>query len=109
VVVLVGAACFSALGLVAAARARTVEGASGVINLLLLPMVVVSGVFFSPTRFPEAAQPFIQALPLTALNEALRSVYNDGQTLWAVGPELGIMAAWTLATFLLALRYFRWQ
>jgi ABC-2 type transport system permease protein len=108
-VVLLGAACFSALGLLAAIRARTVETASGIINLILLPMVVVSGVFFSPARFPDAAQPFIQALPLTALNDALRGVYNDGLPLWALGPELAILAAWTLVTFVLAVRFFRWQ
>ncbi len=108
-VVLAGAACFSALGLLAAIRARSVETASGIINLILLPMVVVSGVFFSPARFPEGAQPLIQALPLTALNDALRGVYNDGLPLWALGPELAILGGWTLVTFLLAVRFFRWQ
>jgi ABC-2 type transport system permease protein len=78
VVVALGALTFSALGLLAASRARTVEAASGIINVVLLPMTVLSGVFFSPARFPDAVQPLIAALPLTALNDALRAVYTDG-------------------------------
>lgn len=109
VVVLLGAACFVGFGLLAGSRARTTEGVSGIINVIVMPMLVLSGVFFSPARFPEGAQPFIQLLPLTALNDALRGVYNDGASLLALGPELAIVSAWTLATFLLALKLFRWQ
>jgi ABC-2 type transport system permease protein len=109
VVVLLGAACFSALGLLTATRARSIEAVSGIINVILLPMVILSGVFFSPSRFPEPVQPLIGALPLTALNEALRGVYTDGATLGSLGPELAIVAAWTAGAFVLALRLFRWQ
>lgn len=109
VIILLGAACFSGFGLLASSRVRTTEGISGIINVILMPMLILSGVFFSPTRFPDGAQPFIQALPLTALNDALRAVYNDGLGLAAVVPELLIMAAWSVAVFLLALRWFRWQ
>ncbi len=109
VVVLTGAACFTALGLLAAARTRTTEGVSGVINLVMLPMLVLSGVFFSTERFPDAAQPFIQILPLTALNDALRAIYNEGLGLSSVLGELGIIGLWTLASVALALRLFRWQ
>jgi len=109
VVVLLGAACFTGFGMLVASRARTVETASGLINVVLLPMVVLSGVFFSPTRFPDGAQPFLKALPLTALNDALRGVYNDGVGLTALAPELAIVAGWTVAAFFLALRLFRWQ
>ena len=109
VVVLFGAACFSGFGLLAASRTRTTEGVSGVINVILMPMLILSGVFFSNARFPEVTQPFIQALPLTALNDALRAVYNDGESLGAVIPELLLMVGWTGLVFFLALRLFRWQ
>lgn len=108
VVILLGTMAFAALGLLAATRARTVEGVSGIMNVIMLPMFILSGVFFSASRFPEAMQPFIQALPLTALNDALRAIYNDGLPLAAVPLELGILAAWTGLGTLLALRLFRW-
>jgi ABC-2 type transport system permease protein len=109
VLVLLGTVSFSGLGLLAAARPRTVEGVSGIINVVLMPMVVLSGVFFSASRFPDAAQPLIRALPLTALNDALRAIMNDGLPLSSVPLPLAILAAWGIVTFAVALRTFRWQ
>jgi ABC-2 type transport system permease protein len=108
-VVLVGAACFTGFGLMAASRTRTTEGVSGIINVIIMPMVVLSGVFFSPARFPDELQPLIRILPLTALNDALRAIYNDGAPLSETGTELALLAGWGVVTFLLALRWFRWQ
>ncbi len=108
-VVLLGAMAFAGLGLLSASRARTIEGVSGLLNLAMLPMFVLSGVFFPASRYPEAMQPFVKALPLTALNDALRAVYNDGLPLHAVGLELAIVAGWMVLSFVLALRIFRWQ
>ncbi len=108
-VVLAGGGAFAGLGLLAASRARTTEGVSGIINVIVMPMVVLSGVFFSTSRFPDAAQPLIGLLPLTALNEALRAIYNEGAGLVAVAPELALVVGWGAASFLLALRLFRWQ
>ncbi len=108
-VCLVGALAFAALGLLAASRARTFEAIGGILNLCMLPMWVTSGVFFSAANFPDAAQPFVQALPLTALVDALRAVILDGAGLPAVGGELAILTAWTVAPFGLALALFRWR
>jgi ABC-type multidrug transport system permease subunit len=80
-----GSLAFGGLGLLAAARPRTIEGASGLMNLIMLPMWVLSGVFFSASRFPDAIQPAIRALPLTALVDALRAIMLEGATLVAVG------------------------
>jgi ABC-type multidrug transport system permease subunit len=109
VVVLTGAASFAGLGLVVAARPRTIEAVSGWMNLVQLPMWLLSGSFFSYERFPAAVQPAIRALPLTALNDALRAVINDGAPLSASWLELGVLAAWGAASFFVALRTFRWQ
>jgi ABC-2 type transport system permease protein len=106
---LVGAVAFGGLGLLVASRARTVEAVSGLLNLVMLPMWVLSGVFFSASNFPAAMQPVIQALPLTALNDALRAVMLEGAGLSAVSPELALLVAWGLAGFGLALRIFRWR
>jgi ABC-2 type transport system permease protein len=107
-VCLVGAFSFSGLALLASCRARTVEAVSGLLNLIMVPMWVGSGVFFSATNFPDALQPFVQALPLTALNDALRAVMNDGQPVVAVLGELAVLAVWGGLSFLAALRLFRW-
>lgn len=109
VVCLLGSATFAGVGLMAAARTRTTQGASGLINLLTMPMWVLSGVFFSYERFPEAVQPTLRALPLTALNDALRALLIDGASLAGIGLELAIMAGWTVATFFVALVAFRWE
>lgn len=109
VIVLLGTMTFAGLGLLAASRARTIEGVSGILNLVMLPMFVLSGVFFSSSRYPEAMQPFVRALPLTALNDALRGVYNDGLPLHASAAPLAILVGWMVLSFVLALRVFRWQ
>ena len=107
--VIVGAMTFAGLGLLAASRARTIEGISGILNVVMLPMFVLSGVFFSSSRFPEVVQPFVRALPLTALNDAFRAVYNDALPVTHWWPQLAILLAWMVLTFVAALKLFRWQ
>ncbi len=106
---LLGALAFSGLGLLTAARPRTIEGVSGIMNLVMVPMWIFSGIFFSTERFPAAMQPFVQALPLTALNNALRSVMLEGSGVVALLPELALLAGWGTVSFVVALKIFRWQ
>jgi ABC-2 type transport system permease protein len=106
---LLGAMTFCGLGLLIAARVSTVEGASGLANLVLLPMWLLSGVFFSSERFPDAAQPVIKALPLTALNGALRGIMTEGQGLAGIAPQIAILAVWGIVSFAVALKIFRWR
>jgi ABC transporter DrrB family efflux protein len=106
---LLGAASFAGLGLLVSSRTKTVEGVSGLMNLVMLPMWLLSGTFFSWERFPEAVHPFIRALPLTALNDALRAVMTEGRPLSALGLELGVLALTGTVSFLVAVRVFRWQ
>lgn len=109
VVCLAGAAAFSGIGLLVASRARTIEAVSGLMNLIMMPMWLCSGVFFSYERFPDAVKPLIRALPLTALNDALRGVMSEGQTPGRVAVQLLIMLAWAVAAFFAGLKIFRWQ
>ena len=106
---LLGALSFGGLGLLLASRARTIEAVSGLMNLVMLPMWVLSGVFFASTNFPDAMQPFIKVLPLTALNDALRAIINEGQALVSVATEIAILTTWGLISFVLSLKLFRWQ
>lgn len=103
-----GAVSFSGLGLLAASRVRTIEGASGMANLFLMPMWLGSGVFFSYERFPEVVQPFLRALPLTALNDALRATMLEGASITSLPVELAVLAVWCVVPFAIALRIFRW-
>jgi ABC-2 type transport system permease protein len=104
----VGAVTFGALGLLTASRAQKIESVSGLINLVMMPMWIFSGVFFSYERFPAVVQPLIRALPLTALNDALRSTILEGTPLTHQGMRLLVLALWGGISFVLALRWFRW-
>ena len=108
-VTLIGGLAFTALGLLVASRARTVEGVSGIMNFAMMPMWLLSGSFFSAERFPPFMQPFVRALPLTACNDALRAITNEGASLAATLPQILIMGAWGVASFYLALKLFRWE
>jgi ABC-2 type transport system permease protein len=105
---LLGAASFAGLALLCGCRAGNQETASGLVNLAQLPMLLVSGVFFSSARFPESLQGAIRLLPLTAMNDSLRALINDGAPLSSVSFEIAVMAVWGLLCGALALRLFRW-
>ncbi len=103
-----GAVAFGGVGLLTACRARKIETVSGLINLVMMPMWIFSGVFFSYDRFPAIAHPFIKALPLTALNDALRATILEGAPLASQSGRLLVLAVWGGVSFVLALRWFRW-
>lgn len=107
--VVLGGAAFAGVGLLIASRAKTIETVSGLMNLVMLPMYVTSGVFFPADRFPDSVQPVLQALPLTALNAGLRAVINEGAGWDALGYPAAVLTAWGVGCFLVALRVFRWQ
>ncbi len=103
-----GAVAFGGVGLLTACRAQKIETVSGLINVVMMPMWIFSGVFFSYQRFPAMAQPFIKALPLTALNDALRATILEGASLGSQSGRLLLLAVWGGVSFILALRWFRW-
>lgn len=100
---------FSALGLLVSSRARTMEAASGLMNLVMLPMWILSGVFFSATRFPAVIQPVVRALPLTAAIDALRGNMLQGMNLGQMMAPIAILLAWVAIPFAVSLRIFRWR
>ena len=108
-VVLLGGAAFAGLGLLVASRAQRLETVSGLMNLVILPMWVFSGVFFSSERFPEAVQPLINLLPLTPLNQMLRGIMLEGKSIAAMWPQATILGVYAVSTFAIALRIFRWK
>lgn len=108
-VTVLGGFTFSGVGLLVAARPTTIEGVSGLMNFIMLPMWLLSGTFFSSERFPQVLQPFIKALPLTALNDVLRAVMNEGESLPVNWIPIAILLAWCVISFVVALKIFRWQ
>jgi ABC-2 type transport system permease protein len=106
---LISALAFSAMGLLIASRVRTIEAASGLMNLVMLPMWVLSGVFFSSERFPDAIQPIIRALPLTAVIDGLRGSMLQGTRLFEMTWQVPVIGAWLAGSFFLAMRLFRWK
>lgn len=105
---LLGALTFGGIGILVASRAQKIETVSGLMNLVMLPMFVFSGIFFSADRFPEMMQPAIQALPLTMLNDALRAIIIEGQALVSQAREILGLFLWGGVSFLLSLKWFRW-
>ena len=108
-ITVLGGFTFSGIGLLVAARPTTIEGVSGLMNFIMLPMWLLSGTFFSSERFPQVFQPFIKALPLTALNDVLRALMNEGASLSSNWIPISVMLAWCLISFVVALKIFRWQ
>ena len=108
-IALVASLSFAALALLVVSRARTIEAASGLMNVAMLPQWVLSGVFFSSANFPDAAQPIIRALPLTATIDAFRATMLQGAGPGAVTPQLLVLTAWLVVSLALAMRLFRWR
>jgi ABC-type multidrug transport system permease subunit len=100
---------FSAMGLLVSSRARTMEAASGLMNLVMLPMWILSGVFFSASRFPAVIQPLVRALPLTAAIDAMRGNMLQGMNLGQLAGQVGLILAWFVVPFAVSLRIFRWR
>ena len=108
-VALLGALAFGSIGLLVGSRVRTLEAISGLMNLMMVPMWVLSGVFFSSSNFPEVVQPFIRVLPLTALVDALRGVVLEGATLGGIRFEMATLAVGAIVPFSIGLRIFKWR
>jgi ABC-2 type transport system permease protein len=106
---LLGALTFAGLGLLVASRAQNTQTVGGLMNVVMMPMFIGSGVFFATTNFPDAMQPYLRALPLTAVNDALRRVTNQGAGLRDVIGEVAVLTAWGVASFAAALKMFRWR
>jgi ABC-type multidrug transport system permease subunit len=104
-----GSLAFAGIGLLVASRAENIQTASGLINFASMPMLIASGTFFSSAKFPDVVQPLIRVLPLTALNDALRGIMLEGKGAFAIGAEIGILLAWGVGSFAIALKVFRWR
>lgn len=108
-IVLLAAIIFLAVGFAIAGWAKNEDQAAPVANLISLPMMFLSGVFFPRDAMPDFLANITQFMPLTYVNQALRAVVNDGAGLTKLGPELLGMGVWAIITFVLAVRLFKWE
>lgn len=109
VIVLIGSAIFLAVGFAIAGWAKNEDQAAPVANLVSLPMMFLSGVFFPRDAMPDFLAAITQFMPLTYVNEALRAIVNEGAGLLSLGPQLLGMGVWVVITFVLAVMMFRWE
>lgn len=103
-----GNAAFSGIAVFASSRAQSTQVANGIINALTLPMMVVSGIFFSYHNFPDIAIPVIERLPLTLFADSLRLVFNEGAGVLQILPASVGLAVVGLVFFLTGLRIYKW-
>jgi ABC-2 type transport system permease protein len=106
---LIGSAAFAALGTACAMAIRSAEGASAVVNFVLLPMAFLSGGFGPPTRYPTVLRTIAEVLPLTYFVKLVDAVYLHGQGFWTQPEALIVLAAWGVGGLLLAVRSFSWE
>ncbi|MGD0153676.1 MAG: ABC transporter permease [Thermacetogeniaceae bacterium] len=107
--VLLGACTFVSLGYMLVSFARTVESGQGIVQLVQFPMMFLAGTFFPISFIPGFLQPFVKAMPLTYLADALRQVMTGNPPLFSIGADLGILLAWFTGSLLLGIRFFRWE
>jgi ABC-2 type transport system permease protein len=108
-VMLLGVVSFAGMGLGTAAMIRSADGASAVINLILLPMAFISGSFVPTQEYPEWLQTIGNVLPLKHLIDLLRGVYLDGKPIWDAPGSVAVLAAWGVAGAIVASRRFGWE
>ena len=104
-----GATLFISLGLAVSGVAKNEDTAAPLTNIIAMPMMFLSGVFFPRDAMPEFLAGITQYMPLTYVNEALRAVVNNGAGVASLGPQLLGMGVWAIITFVLAIRMFRWE
>ncbi len=108
-ILLLGALTFISIGYFAVARARTVEGAMPIIQIVQFPMMFLSGIFFPIDMMPDFMRPIMAALPLTYLGDAFRQVMVDATPLYPLGVDLAVLAGWLVICVVLTIRLFTWE
>jgi ABC-2 type transport system permease protein len=109
VVLVIGTIAFAALGLGMSGLVRSAEGASAVVNFVYLPMVIISGTFFSPNKYPGFLKAIADVLPLTYFTRLTRNVMVGHEHFWHAGGAIAAVLVWGVIGLFAAIRGFRWQ
>ena len=105
----IGAACFAAMGSGSPAIVRSAEGSSAVVNFVYLPMAIISGTFFTPKEYPGFLRAIADVLPLTYFTKVTRDVMVRDHHLWHDMGSVAVVALWGVIGLVAAIRGFRWQ
>ncbi|HZT17325.1 MAG TPA: ABC transporter permease [Gaiellaceae bacterium] len=109
VALVIGAGAFAAMGLGLTGAVRSAEGSSAVVNIVYLPMAIISGTFFTPKDYPGFLKAIANVLPLTHYTQLTRDVMVRHHHVWSEGEALAVVLLWGAAGLVAAVRTFRWQ
>lgn len=108
-IILLGSLVFVSLGYLIAALVKTQESALPVVQIVNLPMMILSGTFFDVASMPSFIAPLIKILPLTYVNDALRQIMVAGTPLHSMTTDIAVMAAWAVVCLGITIRFFKWD
>lgn len=108
-VVVLGALCFTALGYMIAAFARSAEASSALLQAINFPMMFLSGIFWPLEWMPGILRQVAWIFPLTYLGDALRQVMAGASPLVPLWLDAAVLGAWALIPALIATHFFRWE
>jgi ABC-2 type transport system permease protein len=108
-IVLLGSLVFVSLGYLIAALVKTQESAIPVVQIVNLPMMILSGTFFSVANMPAFIEPLVKILPLTFVNDALRQIMVAGTPMHSMTTDIAVLAAWAISCLAITIRFFRWD
>jgi ABC-2 type transport system permease protein len=107
--VILGTLVFASLGYLIAAFVKTEESAQPIINVIIFPMMFLSGTFFEVKNMPGFIEPVVKVLPLTYLNDALRQIMVDGSPLHSMTTDIAVQIGWAVVCLGVTIRYFQWD
>lgn len=110
-IVTLGSVSFLGMGLALSTVSPSVAAFNGIVNFVEMPLIILGGVFFSVTAFPDWLQSFAGLMPLTQLNSAMRALLFDSVSFGNISklmPEILVLTAWSVFALLIARWRFRW-
>jgi len=107
--VILGTLTMVSIGYLAVSRARTVEGAMPIVQLIQFPMLFLSGIFFPVDFMPGFMRPLVAVMPITYLGDALRQTMVNATPLHPISMDMAILAGWLVVSIVLTIRFFRWE
>jgi len=105
----IGLLVFMGFGFIVSGLAKSDSTIPPLANLITMPQFLLGGTFFTVDVFPKWLQPISNAMPLTHLNTAMRNVAFEGQSLWDVRMEIGILILWAIVVYAVAIKVFKWE
>lgn len=104
-----GLIIFLGMGFIISSIAKNESLIPPLANMIIMPQLILSGVFISTEKFPDWMQPVCNALPLTQLNNGLRQIAFQGKSFIDIWQPIVILTVWGIVVYAVAVRVFRWE